>query len=361
MSGKILVAGALGLVGRAVLDHFEGLGDWDMVGLSRRAWDLPTRAQSVAVDLSDRDATLTALGQVRDLTHIVYAAVAETPILAAGWTEPAQVATNEAMLQNLLDAVELNNPNLRHVTLLQGGKAYGAHLGPIKLPAKESDPRHMPPNFYFAQEDLLRVRQSEGRGWSWTVLRPMSLVGFALRSPMNVLSTVCAYAAISRKLGVPFRFTGAEHSQIGELTDTRILARAIAWAGREREAQNQIFNVTNGDVIVWQEIWPRLAAALHVDWALPQPMPLSVMMRDKAPVWDAIVREHGLVPNAYGDIVGNSWQFADALFGHGASKPIVAMMSTVKIRKAGFHDVIDSDEMFQEWIQRLQAGRIFPR
>lgn len=362
MTGKILVAGALGLVGRAVLEHFEALADWDIVALSRRAPDFPTAARCIAVDLTDRAATLATLGDIRDLTHIVYAAVAEAPMLAAGWTEPAQVATNEAMLRNLLDAVEPDNPGLRHVTLLQGGKAYGAHLGPIKLPAKESDPRHMPPNFYFAQEDLLRARQHAGRGgWSWTVLRPMSLVGFALRSPMNVLSAICAYAAIGRELNVPYRFTGAEHPHVGELTDTALLARAIAWAGRVPEAANQIFNVTNGDIVVWQEIWPRLARALHVDWASPQPMPLSLMMQDKAPVWDAIVARYGLMPHAYADIAGTCWQFADALFGYGATKPNLAMLSTVKIRKAGFHDVMDSEEMFEGWIERLQAERIFPR
>ncbi len=36
MTGKLLVAGASGLVGRAVVDHFERLGDWEIVGLSRR-------------------------------------------------------------------------------------------------------------------------------------------------------------------------------------------------------------------------------------------------------------------------------------------------------------------------------------
>jgi hypothetical protein len=27
-------------------------------------------------------------------------------------------------------------------------KSYGVQLGPFKTPAKETDPRHMPPNFY---------------------------------------------------------------------------------------------------------------------------------------------------------------------------------------------------------------------
>ena len=82
-----------------------------------------------------------------------------------------------AMLRNLLDAIE--SPRLRHVTLLQGTKAYGAHLGMrMRLPAREREPRVEHPNFYFEQEDFLRDRQ-RGRDWSWTILRPQVVLGVA--------------------------------------------------------------------------------------------------------------------------------------------------------------------------------------
>ena len=32
---------------------------------------------------------------------------------------------------------------------------YGVHLGPRPLGAREDDTRHLPPNFYYDQEDLL--------------------------------------------------------------------------------------------------------------------------------------------------------------------------------------------------------------
>ncbi|OCC24158.1 hypothetical protein MB02_07760 [Croceicoccus estronivorus] len=359
MTGKVLIAGGLGLVGRAAVEHFEALGDWDIVALSRREPDFPTQADFVSVDLSDREATLSALSRIRDVTHIVYAAVMEKPVLADGWTDAEQIAANLAMLRNLLDGLEPDNSTLRHITLLQGGKAYGAHLGPMNLPAKESDPRHMPPNFYFEQEDLLRRRQEQGAKWAWTVLRPMALIGFALGSPMNLLSAIGTYAAIARELDVPFRFTGAMHQQIGELTDTRLLARAIAWAGLSPAAANQIFNVTNGDFVVWQTLWPKLANMLDVEWAPPQPMPLSLMMADKAPVWDEIVARYGLVPHRYDAMANASWQFADGMFGYNAP-PNLALLSTVKIRRAGFHDCIDSCEMFEDWISILRSRKILP-
>ena len=61
-----------------------------------------------------------------------------------------------AILRNLLDVVEETSPSLRHVTFYQGGKAYGADLGPFKTPAREDDPRLMPPNFYIDTEEMFK-------------------------------------------------------------------------------------------------------------------------------------------------------------------------------------------------------------
>ena len=53
------------------------------------------------------------------------------------------------MLTNLLDALRMAESNVRHLTLLQGTKAYGVHHGPYKMPARESDPRFIASNFYY--------------------------------------------------------------------------------------------------------------------------------------------------------------------------------------------------------------------
>jgi hypothetical protein len=38
---------------------------------------------------------------------------------------------------------------------VHGAKWYGMHIGPYRTPAREGDPRHMPPNFYYDQQDLV--------------------------------------------------------------------------------------------------------------------------------------------------------------------------------------------------------------
>ena len=62
--------------------------------------------------------------------------------------------------------------------LVTGTKYYGVHLGPLKTPMRETDPRHMPPNYYFDQIDWLTAYR-QGKGWDWVELRPQTLCGFS--------------------------------------------------------------------------------------------------------------------------------------------------------------------------------------
>jgi hypothetical protein len=51
-------------------------------------------------------------------------------------------------------------------------------------PMRETDPRHMPPNYYFDQIDWLTAYQ-RGKEWDWVELRPQTLCGFSRGSPMR--------------------------------------------------------------------------------------------------------------------------------------------------------------------------------
>ncbi|GAC1339120.1 MAG: NAD-dependent epimerase/dehydratase family protein [Acetobacteraceae bacterium] len=352
MSGTLLVAGASGIVGGAVLAHEAGRGR-DVIGLSRRT---PTGApgRHIAVDLADPHDCAAKLSPLRGVTHLVYAALFEKPDLGAGWLDADQIATNLAMLRNLLDA--LDTAGLQHVTLLQGAKAYGVHLGQIPIPARESAPRHLHPNFYWDQEDLLRAYQADG-GWRWTILRPQVVLGFAAGSAMNMVAAIGAYAAISRARGLPLVYPGQGH-RVTEATDVRLLARAIAWAGETEAAADQTFNVTNGDVLVWQNLWPVIARQFGMPVGLPHPMPLATIMPGHEPTWAEIVRRHGLAPTTLNGLVGSSWQFADFAFSRTHSA--ASLLSTIKIRQAGFADCIDTEDSLAFELQDLQRRRILP-
>lgn len=358
MGGRMLVVGALGVVGRSAVEQFETMAGWTVAGLARRAPNFTTGATFVSADLADREAVNRAIDAVGPVTHVIYTALFEKPNIAQGWVEDDHIARNTTMLRNLLDAVERTSPDLRHVGLLQGTKAYGIHLGPIRIPARESEPRHIPPNFYWSQEDLLRERAAKA-GWHWTVYRPQLVCGLSLGSPMNIVPALGAYAAICREFGLPLRFPGGRHPFVFEAVDARLLARAMAWAAEAPTARDEIFNVTNGDCFVWQTMWPAIAKAFGMEEGHAQPTPLSIMMADKAPVWERIVEKHQLRRTTYDEISCN-WQFADFVFAYGLT-PEPALVSTIKIRQAGFGDCMDTEEMFLGYIREMQDQRLIPK
>ena len=222
----VLVAGAYGVIGRRAALHFAAQPNTTVVGLSRRTGLHLEGVRMIPIDLLEPHDVRSKLGSLNEVTHIVFGAYIEKPTAR----EKSQV--NVAILRNLLDVVEANSPGLEHVTFYQGGKAYGADLGPFKTPAREDDPRLMPPNFYYDQEDLLRSRQKSAK-WHFTALRPEAVMGFAVGNPMNLLMVIAVYATISKHLGLPLRFPGTEaaYRALYQVTSADILARATDWAG----------------------------------------------------------------------------------------------------------------------------------
>ena len=157
---KVVVAGATGLVGNAALRHFGGAGGCEVVALSRRKPRELYGARHVSIDLTDPAQCTQAATALQDATHLVYAALYEAPNLVDGWRDPDQIRTNDLMLRNLMAALEPVAPALRHVALLQGTKAYGVHVRPLTVPAREGrSEMYEQPNFYWAQENFLRELQ----------------------------------------------------------------------------------------------------------------------------------------------------------------------------------------------------------
>jgi nucleoside-diphosphate-sugar epimerase len=346
----VLVAGVHGVSGRAAAEHWAALPGTQVHGLARRSAPLPAGVEGISADLLDRGDLQRKLGKIRGITHIVFGAYVEKQSAAE------RSESNLAILKNLLDVVEETSPMLRHVTFYQGGKAYGADLGPYKTPAREDDPRLMPPNFYYEQEDFLRERQ-RGKAWHWTALRPDMTTGFAVGNAMNLGMSIAVYAAISKELGLPLRFPGTEKTYgfLNQITSAQILARATAWAGQSETAKNEVFNITNGDYSRWRYLWPRVAAMFDMTPADPIPTPLTVYMADKEPVWEAIVHRHGLQPLPYAQV--SSWPFADSVL---RLMEFDNMSSTIKVRRAGFHDCIDTEEMFKDFFAKLRRDRVIP-
>lgn len=354
----LLIAGATGIVGHAAIEHFSALPGWRVLALSRRTPPPRPGVTHLAVDLTDAAACRQALAGAGGITHVLYAALYEQPSLLAGWVDDKQIDINRAMLRNLLDALEAASPGLAHVTLLQGTKAYGSHVGRVPVPAKERWPRLDHPIFYWQQEDLLRERQARA-GWTFTILRPQIILGHALGSPMNIVAAIGAYAAIRRELGLPMSFPGGGR-YVNACSDSRLIARAVQFAGSSPVAANETYNVVNGDVVVWQDIWPSIARHLGMEVGEPAPMKLAEEMPKQEAVWERVVRRHGLRPLSLTQLINSSWQFADRNFAHGQPDPDDRVVSPIKLRQAGFDGCQDTEDAVLYWLDRMRQARLLP-
>jgi nucleoside-diphosphate-sugar epimerase len=344
-----LVAGASGVAGRGIVDYLISDGGWEVIALARKPYDSVDRVRFLSVDLLDPRDCKAKLETQSGITHVFFAAYKEQA------TERGQVAVNGAMLRNLVEAVEAVAPGLRHINLMEGTKAYGCQFGPFKTPAKETDPRHLPPNFYYDQEDFLRGRQ-QGKAWTWSALRPDLVIGPGAGHPMNLIMVIAVYAVICRELGVPLWFPGTPGAfrALFDATDVDHLASAAVWAATEPRCGNEVFNITNGDHFRWEHLWPGFAADFGMNSAPPLPIPLAEMMANKGPVWDHLVQRHGLRPYRLDQLV--SWEFGEFVF----RIEYDTISDTTKARRFGFHQVVDTEEMFRRKFAELRQQRYIP-
>lgn len=344
-----LITGATGVVGRNLLAHLCATGGWKIYAVSRRKPDIPGRYTHLPLDLGDRAACTRVLGELPDVTHVFHAAYVERPSAAE------MAAENLALLRNLAECIEPVANGLAHVLCMQGTKYYGSHLGPFKTPAREDDPRHMPPNFYYDLQDYIVERQ-RGKRWSWSAPRPHAVIGFAVGNPMNLSTVIAVYATLCKALGLPLAFPGTEaaYRSLYQCTDAGLLARAMTWMATEPACANQAFNVVNGDYIRWMHLWPVFARYFGLEPAPPRKLELATTMADKAPLWETLVARHGLAPYRYDELV--SWRYGDFVFSSGYD--IVSDMG--KAWRAGLREVVDTEAMFLELFETYRRERIIP-
>ncbi len=358
---RVLIAGATGLVGRAAMKHFGSQSGCEAIALSRRRPDETCGARWLPLDLTDTAACARVVAEVGGVTHLVYAALYERPGLVAGWQEEEQIRTNDLMLRNLLGPLERASPALRHVALLQGTKAYGVHVRPLTVPARENrSEMHEQPNFYWNQERYLREAQ-QGKAWSWSILRPVLIVGCSEGSAMNVIPALGVYAALMRRAGKTRLDYPGGVGRVAQAVDADLLARAIAWSGESDKARNEIFNVTNGDVFVWPNVWPAIADALGFAAGEHVPLRLDTEIRPQEAAWAEIRKAHGLRSGTLKEFVGLSFEYADYTMGYGRDRPgPPAIVSTIKLMQAGFHEVMDTEAMFTKAFAEMQAAKLLP-
>jgi nucleoside-diphosphate-sugar epimerase len=353
-------------VGDAAARHFASIPGWRVVAVSRRRPSVSAASEWLPLDLEDRGQCSRVLSSRPDITHVVYAAVYEAEGLSAGWLDEKVMRRNERMLSNLMEPLLAASP-IEHVSLMQGTKAYGMHhpsigWAGVKNPLRERDSRVVHPNFYFLQEDYLRRRQAEA-SWGLTIFRPTVIYGDAIGNNMNLIPVLGAWAALLREEGRPLDFPGRHvSSMVKEAVDADLVARALAWAATRPGARGGTFNLTNGDVFLWQNVWPVIAEMMGMAIGEHRHVQLAEEIPRRGDQWSDLVDRFDLrAPRDILAFVGrNSLVYADSLLS-GQDPPMGPVLnSTVAVRQAGFHDCIDTETMFRKWFRRLLELRLIP-
>jgi nucleoside-diphosphate-sugar epimerase len=353
VSGHALVVGVTGISGGNLARRLLGEG-WKVSGVCRNPVDLDERIAPLAVDLEDADAVAAAVRGIEP-THVFFTTWSRRP------TEAENCDVNGRMLQNLLDATAAEK-SVRHVALVTGLKHY---LGPFEAYAKaqpdtpfsEEQARLPYENFYYVQEDVLLTAAARD-GFTWTVHRPHTLIGWALGNTMNMGVTLAVYGAICREKGHGFHFPGSREQweAVTDVTDAGLLADHLLWAATTPAAANKALNIVNGDVFRWRRMWPRLAAVLGVE-PIPfngEPAPLEQQMADAGEIWPDIVRRHGLREVDVESLA--SWWHTDADLG----RTIETFTDMGRSRRLGFTGVRDSETSFTDLFATLRNERIVP-
>jgi nucleoside-diphosphate-sugar epimerase len=352
---KAIVIGASGISGYSVAKRLLSQG-WDVTGVSRNAPAVYTAGMKwVLTDVSDADRVRSDLAGC-DYTHAFYCTWARRD------TEAENRRANQPMLQNTLDALTAT-PSLRHVALVTGLKHY---MGPFEAygtgevnetPFRERQPRVEYENFYYDQEDCL-FAAAEKHGFSWSVHRSHTLIGWALGNAMNMGVTLAVYGSICRHLGKPFVFPGTpvQYSGLNDLTDAGLLAEQLEWAATSPQAADEAFNIVDGDVIRWRTLWGVLADDLGVETG-PYPGQerlLAEEMTDAEPIWQAMVSRYDLRPSTLDRLV--SWWHTDADLG----RQMETLADMNKSRALGFTQTRDTEKSFADLFDLLRAERIIP-
>ena len=194
----------------------------------------------------------------------------------AMWSNDQQlVDVNSAMLSNFLQALGHTNIKPKRFLLQTGAKNYGSHLGRARTPNVESDPqpRHLAPNFYYPQEDLV-FKYCASNNVEWNVIRPPFIIGTSSTAQMNGLYPFAVFAAVAAQRGTALAFSGTWDvwqqycAQHGSAMLTGYLSE---WVVLEDKCRNEAFNSQDTSPISWDRIFHELVRWFGVEKGLQLP------------------------------------------------------------------------------------------
>ncbi|KAF8574919.1 hypothetical protein K439DRAFT_1641825 [Ramaria rubella] len=397
MGFTAVITGASGITGGALVEYLShNPSTWSTIHAISRSQKqcYPKNVKHHSIDLVNTSPdeiarTLQNEGILAD--YVFFAAYKEDP------DEQKMCDLNGRMIDSFLKALQRSQENhpIRRIVLTTGAKYYGVHLGHVRLPCVESDPRvDLGPNFYYIQEDILEKRCKES-GWKWNVCRPNDVLGSVKGNFMNLAVTLALYASVQKELREPLWFPGNERFYCGwdDQTYAPLLANFEEWVALQPHTANEAFNIANDDKATWSRLWPSFSKYFGVPipkdhFGAPPPLPhrvdqpgpsplakiaqeigispvpdgfvdsrLSLVRWSKLPqvqkAWNSLAERHGLDPDA---LKFATWKFADFVL----SRSWDVVLSMSKARSYGWTGFKDTTTAYADVFKKLERDGVIP-
>ncbi|OAP55594.1 hypothetical protein AYL99_10567 [Fonsecaea erecta] len=366
--------------------------------------ELRNRIQHISCDLQAEPATIAktlelAGVQVDYIFFYAYLQPRPPPGERAWSNQQELLDVNSALLRNFLRAIPQAGIRPKRFLLQTGAKNYGPHIGRARTPNVESDPqpRHLGPNFYYAQEDLL-FEYCEKYEVEWNIIRPPWIIGSSMTAQMCALYPFAVYAAVNAERNLPLRFPSSWsfwQQNCSHFGTARLTGYLSEWAILEDKCKNQAFNSQDTSPISWDRIFAEYVRWFGVEkGVLPPPDQESGLLElklnggkdspmgygppivellsftilswaqdpENQKAWKRIQDRDHLTFDPFEDIEGN-FTFSDTVF---MTFGPLSMNKARRLGWTGFVDTMESIfEMYQEMNQlgmlpKLEVGEALP-
>lgn len=235
------------------------------------------------------------------------------------------------------------------------------------VPLRETCPRIPEPYaskiFYYTQYDLLK-RLSEGKAWTFSEVRPDGVVGFAPgTNAMNMAQGIAVYLSMYRQVhgaGATVPFPGHDHGYHSTHTDTfqDILSQMEIYAALNTDkcGDGGIFNVADGQVVTWADVWPRLCKPFGLVGGSPRPdsQPMLEFVQQNKDAWHSLAKRYELNEKL---VEQQGWGHTRFML---VDFDFDRQYDLSRSREVGFTEAIDTVDGYVKSWKRMQQAKMIP-
>lgn len=189
---------------------------------------------------------------------------------------------NKQLMNNFLIALGISGlkTHVKRFVLSQDYWRYGPYYGCMKQPCEETDhivsgnrTGQVWPMSYFHEQQRLLIKAAVEWEWEWVITHAHNVLGFTPGNYINPAIAMGLYCTISKAMPgseLPFPGNMGNYLSMNTWVSARHFAKFCLWVATAPGAGNHSFNVINGDVESFQNLWPKLAQ--HFGCKIPDPM-----------------------------------------------------------------------------------------